>query len=190
MGQNICHLAQLLYTSGHFSLFCHLPKLYMCSLPQGHEYYNPQAKPKILLRSCSDELKPRKKWTGIATSHKGNTWLRICNQIRLLLRGINFLKWLSFWGNAYSFPLGPPNSFWKLFRKFVFPSRLRKLQFSWRQCIMGFKNSDGAHLLILMNIITLSRGVTRYKEFLKASSGTTEGKKRLESVFLAQAMLT
>ena len=48
---------------------------------------------------------------------------------------------------------------------------------------MGFKNSDGAHLLILMNIIT--RGVRRYKEFLKASSGTTEGKKRLENVFFS-----
>ena len=30
-------------------------------VPKGHEYYNPQIKPKIFLRNCTDELKPRKK---------------------------------------------------------------------------------------------------------------------------------
>lgn len=28
---------------------------------KGHEFYNPQIKPKIFLRNCLEELKPRKK---------------------------------------------------------------------------------------------------------------------------------
>ena len=34
---------------------------YLSFFSKGYEYYNPQIKPKIFLRNCLEELKPRKK---------------------------------------------------------------------------------------------------------------------------------